>query len=305
MESLAAKEAELTKEVPQLLETMNKTSEEVNLFERKASEAQERYRKLLEQWSRVYEELRSHYGSSIDRVKPYFEAAATFRSASERVQVVMKEFCAAASQYSQAKADLRNIETRLAYGAHKVRLDRDQQDGLSRATVRVLKCRQDRDRREQDYAESLREYEEAKQACESWRSQLGDALIKRYEPVFRQLQQQSTLRTERQRIQGFTERAASAKGIYNKSLAELDRINVAVHEARAVAKEATEAMEAPAVPAVPPEEAPEAAPEVTVAAVAVAVVEPPEMPQERTTDAAKEVFTEDLPLGQTENRHGD
>mmetsp|Transcript_80654 Transcript_80654/g.127416 ORF Transcript_80654/g.127416 Transcript_80654/m.127416 type:complete len:306 (+) Transcript_80654:86-1003(+) len=305
MESLAAKEAELTKEVPQLLETMNKTSEEVNLFERKASEAQERYRKLLEQWSRVYEELRSHYGSSIDRVKPYFEAAATFRSASERVQVVMKEFCAAASQYSQAKADLRNIETRLAYGAHKVRLDRDQQDGLSRATVRVLKCRQDRDRREQDYAESLREYEEAKQACESWRSQLGDALIKRYEPVFRQLQQhQSTLRTERQRIQGFTERAASAKGIYNKSLAELDRINVAVHEARAVAKEATEAPAVPA-PAVPPEEAPEAAPEVTVAAVAVAVVEPPEMPQERTTDAAKEVFTEDLPLGQTENRHGD
>lgn len=304
MESLAAKEAELTKEVPQLLETMNKTSEEVNLFERKASEAQERYRKLLEQWSRVYEELRSHYGSSIDRVKPYFEAAATFRSASERVQVVMKEFCAAASQYSQAKADLRNIETRLAYGAHKVRLDRDQQDGLSRATVRVLKCRQDRDRREQDYAESLREYEEAKQACESWRSQLGDALIKRYEPVFRQLQQhQSTLRTERQRIQGFTERAASAKGIYNKSLAELDRINVAVHEARAVAKEATEAPAVP--PAVPPEEAPEAAPEVTVAAVAVAAVEPPEMPQERTTDAAKEVFTEDLPLGQTENRHGD
>eukprot|EP00438_Fugacium_kawagutii_P018400 Skav220288 [mRNA] locus=scaffold915:120249:123378:+ [translate_table: standard] len=204
MESLAAKEAELTKEVPQLLETMNKTSEEVNLFERKASEAQERhgssaparlpYRKLLEQWSRVYEdkssrdELRSHYGSSIDRVKPYFEAAATFRSASERVQA-------------------------------RVRLDRDQQDGLSRATVRVLKCRQ-----------------EAKQACESWRSQLGDALIKRYEPVFRrvraitgQLQQhQSTLRTERQRIQGFTERAASAKGIYNKSLAELDRINIAV-----------------------------------------------------------------------------
>lgn len=31
----------------------------------------------------------------------------------------MKEFCAAASQYSQAKAELRNIETRLAYGAHK------------------------------------------------------------------------------------------------------------------------------------------------------------------------------------------
>ena len=31
----------------------------------------------------------------------------------------------------------------------------------------------------------LAETQEAKQACESWRSQLGDALIKRYEPVFR------------------------------------------------------------------------------------------------------------------------
>ncbi|CAJ1372197.1 unnamed protein product [Effrenium voratum] len=116
---LAAKEAELTKEVPNLLETMNRTSEEVNLFERKASEAQERYKKLLEQWSRLYEELRSHYGQNFERVKPYFEASAAFRSASERVQVVVREFSAAASQYSQAKAELRNIERMLAYGAHK------------------------------------------------------------------------------------------------------------------------------------------------------------------------------------------
>ena len=37
-------------------------------------------------WDAVsLQELRSHYGSSIDRVKPYFEAAATFRCASERV----------------------------------------------------------------------------------------------------------------------------------------------------------------------------------------------------------------------------
>ncbi|CAJ1439754.1 unnamed protein product [Effrenium voratum] len=258
-------EAELTKEVPNLLETMNRTSEEVNLFERKASEAQERYKKLLEQWSRLYEELRSHYGQNFERVKPYFEASAAFRSASERVQVVVREFSAAASQYSQAKAELRNIERMLAYGAHKVRLGPDQQDGLSRATVKVLKCRQDRDRREQDYAESLREYEEGKQALESWRSQLGDSLIKRYEPVFRQLQQhQSTLTAERQRITGFSERAATAKGIYNGALAELDRINVAVHEERRRVKEA---------------------PEVTSGEANVL--------EDRTTEAAKEVFADD------------
>ena len=87
----------------------------------------------------------------------------------------------------------------------------------------------------------LAETQEAKQACESWRSQLGDALIKRYEPVFRrrpsnrlsisfdrvfvfvfswrQLQQhQSTLTTERQRIAGFTERAAAVPGTNEGSL---------------------------------------------------------------------------------------
>ena len=84
----------------------------------------------------------------------------------------------------------------------------------------------------------LAETQEAKQACESWRSQLGDALIKRYEPVFRrriveptfdrvfvdvfsrrQLQQhQSTLTTERQRIAGFTERAAAVPRTNEKSL---------------------------------------------------------------------------------------
>ncbi|CAE7335579.1 sh3bp5l, partial [Symbiodinium necroappetens] len=187
----------------------NRTSSEVNAFERQASEAQARYKKLLEQWSRVYEELRAHYGASIDRVKPYFEAAQTFRYASERVQVVVREFSAAASQHSQAKAELRNIETRLAYGAHKVRLDRDQQDGLSRATVRVLRCRQERDRREQEYAESLREYEDAKAMLEDLKHKLGEALIKRYEPIFRQLQQhQLTLSAEQQRIASFSEKAA-------------------------------------------------------------------------------------------------
>ena len=165
-----------------------------------------------------------------------------------------------------------------------MRLDGDQQDGLSRATVRVLKCRQERDRREQDYAESLRDYEEAKQSLERWRLQLGDALIKRYESVFKQLQQhQSTLAAERQRIAGFSERAASAKGIYNGTLAELDRINVAVHEARARAKQLDEHLVSNL------DEHPvegDEAPEVTGAN---------DRTVDRTTEAAKEIFTEDLP----------
>lgn len=257
---LAAKEAELTSEVPNLLESMNRTSDEVNMFERRAAESQERYKQLLEQWSRHYEDLRSQYGNAIDRVKPYFDAAQTFRAVSDKVRAVVAEFSAAASLHTQAKEELRAIERRLEFGAHKVQLDRESQDGLSQATVRVLKCRQERDRREQEYADSLREYEETKEILEGWKLQLGESMIKRYQPVFRQLQEhQSTLAAERNRISSASERAQAAKSVYNKALAELDRINMAVHNVRRMHAKMTDARQLP-------EESPEADPEITSAA---------------------------------------
>lgn len=253
----------MTSQVPHLLETMNRTSGEVNALERHLSEAQVRYQKLLQQWSRLYEDLRANYGTSIDRVKPYFDAAQVFNGASQRVNAVVREFSAAASQHSQAKVELRSIEVKLAYGAHKVQLDREQQDGLSRATVKVLRCQQERDRREQEYAKVLREYQEAHEALEGWKSQIGESTIKRTLPCFRLLQQhQNSLADEQQRINSLTERAQAAKSGYNHAMRELDRINVAVHEARKsnalAAKMASETPEPKA-----PEQAPEASPEPT------------------------------------------
>merc|ERR1719253_1788335 len=96
-DELAQRERELTKEVPTLLEAMNRASDEVNLFERRAGEAQGRYRALLEQWSRCYEDLRSQHGVAIDRVKPFFDAAQVLSAASHRVQGVVREFSAASS----------------------------------------------------------------------------------------------------------------------------------------------------------------------------------------------------------------
>lgn len=246
-------ECELTKEVPALLETMNRASDEVNLFEQRASEAQRRYKALLEQWSRCYEDLRAQHGVAIDRVKPYFDAAQVLNAASHRVQGVVREFSAASSQHQRAKEELREVETSLEFGAHQMQLEPEQQDGLSRATVRLLKCQQERDGREQDYARALREYQEAQEALDAWRAQIGDALIKRTLPCFKQLQQhQLTLASEQNRISSLTDRAKQAKLQYGSVLRELDRINVAVHTAR---KGSTEAKE----PA--PEEVPERVPE--------------------------------------------
>jgi uncharacterized protein YoxC len=265
---LEEREARLTREVPSLLEVMNRTSDEVNRFERECGGSQERYKKLLEQWSRLYEDLRAQHGNTIDRVKPYFDAAQVLNAASQRVQGVVREFSAAASQHSQAKKELRQIETDLAYGAHRVSLEAEQQDCLSRATVRVLKCQQARDRCEQEYEKALNEYKEAQKALEEWRLQIGDSTIKRTMPCFKQLQQhQITLAHEQQRVGSFAERAKAAKSAYNKSMQELDRINVAVHSARKehaaeVAEHRARRAQASAEKGPAPEEAPEKAPEV-------------------------------------------
>lgn len=237
---LAKEEAELTREVPLLLDSMNRGAAEVNTYERQLSEAQERYRKLLEQWSRLYEDWRSQYGSAIDRARPYFEAAQALEVATQRVNASVREFSASNQQSAQAKIELRGIEERLAYGAHKVTLDRDQQDGLSRATVRVLKSQQERDRHEQEYTRLLKEYREAQESAEAWRAQIGDAAIRRALPCFRQLQEhQRTLALEQSRINALVERTASAKSMYSSSMRELDRISVAVHDARRRYREAT------------------------------------------------------------------
>jgi len=226
-------EDELTREVPALLDTMNRSSSEVNELESQASAAQERYKKLSEQWSQQFVELRLQHGSAIERVNPYFDAVQVLHDASQRVQSAVREFSAASSQHTLSKRDLRAIEEQLAYGAHRFQLDGSAQDGLSRATVRVLKCQQERDRRETDYARTLHEHQEAQEQTEVLRSQIGDATIKRTMPCFKQLQSyHDTLAAEQRMIHDLTERAKTAKALYNSTLRELERINNAVHTAR-------------------------------------------------------------------------
>merc|ERR1712008_653299 len=150
-------------------------------------------------------------------------------------------------------------------------LDGSQQDGLSRATVRVLKCQQERDRRETDYASVLHEYQEAQEKTDVLRSQIGNATIKRTMPCFKQLQgYHHTLAAEQRMIHCLTERAKTAKASYHSTLRELDRISNAVHTARQLHSSKPSQVTATAAgkerdvaEADVPEETPETTPEAT------------------------------------------
>jgi len=103
VEDLMRHEEELTREVPALLDTMNRSSSEVNELEIQASTAQERYKKLSEHWSQQFVELRLQHGNAIERVNPYFDAVQVLHNLSQQVQSAVREFSSASSQHTLSK----------------------------------------------------------------------------------------------------------------------------------------------------------------------------------------------------------
>jgi len=62
--------AELTQEVPTLLDRMNKASDRVNCLEREAGAAEARYRRRVVRYEEIYRGMRAEFGSAFDRCKP-------------------------------------------------------------------------------------------------------------------------------------------------------------------------------------------------------------------------------------------
>jgi len=133
----------------------------------------------------------------------------------------------------QAKQKLRDVEEFLAYGAHKVAMDSEQQNKLSHATVHVLECQQGRDKCEQEYLDCLREYKAQQAVVNKWRTKIGEATIRKIEPRFKRLHQhQVELAAERDRIDAFSKQLAAAKRSYKGSMHELEHISSCVHQLR-------------------------------------------------------------------------
>jgi len=205
---------------------MNRASEKVNMLERHLCEVQEQHKSILGERARLYESMN-------DRVRPYFDASSALQAKSQRANSMAREYASAASEYSDAKNDLRTIEEFLAYGAHQVMLDKEQQDKLSRATVRVLRCQQERDRLEREYMTVLHELKEAQAIVDAARSHAGESVLKKYAPCFRGVQQcDARLHQANTQLKLLSESATAAKASYNSSISELDNINVAVHTVR-------------------------------------------------------------------------
>jgi hypothetical protein len=206
-EGLEAAEAQLTDQVPLLLDAMNRASSEANTFELRASHAQRRYKAQLGEWNEMYNDLRTKQGRDFDRVKPYYFAALELKGTSHHMQTVAREFSEASLRYERAKQEL--------------------------DTAEASRLKDECNRREEQYAECLFGYEAAQKALNAMRAKLGDDVISRASVDFESLQEiQMKLAIEQNRINTLVEHARAARCCYKDAMQQLEKISTAVHEVR-------------------------------------------------------------------------
>lgn len=206
-EDVSFAEEQLTRQVPILLDSMNKASTEANSLELRLDEAQQRYKERLAGWSELYDGLRVTQGREFAIVKPYYFASLELKATSHHMQVVAREFSEASLEYTRALADLDCDE------AARLKLERDRLEAL--------------------YGNCLGEYQAAQKALEGLRVHIGNAAISRTSPCLEMLQeQQMRLASEYNRINTLGARARAARGVYKESMGKLESISEAVHEVR-------------------------------------------------------------------------
>lgn len=204
---LEATELRLTEKVPDLLDTMNRSSTEANELEQRAGEAHRRYKTRLSEWTQLYDRLRLNQGPAFSRIKPYYFASQELKATSHHVQSVAREFSEASQLHAKA------LE--------------------SPDCTSVARLKEERDRLEEAYVQSLTEYQSAQRVLDAQRVCLGDDTINRALPHFELLQEhQMTLAIEYNRINTLVERARAARCNYRDSMDELEKISESVHNVR-------------------------------------------------------------------------
>lgn len=206
-EDLEAAEEQLTLKVPALLDTMNRSSTEANELETRAGAAHRRYKTGLAEWTQLYERLRLKQGHAFSRIKPYYFANQELKASSHHVQTVAREYSEATQEHERALELLHSTE--------------------------VERLKEERDRLEEQYAQSLSEYQAAQKVLGAQRASLGDDMISRALPHFEMLQErQMCLAIEHNRINTLVERARAARCTYRHSMDELEKISESVHNMR-------------------------------------------------------------------------
>lgn len=231
---LARQEQDLTSSVPELLEAMNASSQRLNDCESRLAEEEKNYYKLAEACDIVIEELHRKYGhAAVERARPYFEVVEEVQRASDAVQGFVRQYGDVMASCEQSRDWLKHIEENLQYGAHDVRLDPQQQEQLSKATLSVMITQQERDHLEINYATVLGDFQNSQKIQEERRKELGKKFIEKLRPCFNQIKRyDQQVEAQRRLLETLVRETEMAKNEYNDALRSLEGVNNSVHALR-------------------------------------------------------------------------
>jgi len=235
---LAAREAEMTRLVPALLDAMNAASTEVNGLDREVSQAQERCQWLLAQCDQLREEMSGGRKGYSGKASPFLQAAESVRSTLECVRAATCSYTAANIKHDLAKAHLAAAEAQFSSGGFS---EPGVLDLLADATEQVMRAEQERDRSDAEHARAIKDFEHARESIAQladaeparlWLGGLGGLGAIRRATIKKLKLCQLELAQEQNRVDSLTVRARIAKGTYRNSIRELDRISTSVHAVR-------------------------------------------------------------------------
>ncbi|CAD7924256.1 unnamed protein product [Amoebophrya sp. A120] len=231
--SLDEQEERLRERVPVLLEEMNRASLSTNECEREYGEKKKRHSALLQQWKMAYRQMRSVRGREIDAARPFFEQEERKHRAELQMYTALEGFTDMQQLVDAAKDELADLEEKLHYGAHEVKLSEADQEELSKTTLRILQVQQRRDKAEQVYGSALKQFVTACELLERRKVEAGPVLLEDVRPLFRQMvyyqESLSNLSAEAAEAEA---RAHQARLDYQAALRGLENINNTIHGLR-------------------------------------------------------------------------
>lgn len=216
-------EAELTRDVPTILDRMNQASDSINKLEGKIAQTEMELLNLGQIC--CYEDLRARHGNIIDRTRPYFEAMAKLQSMMKRAKNKAELHSAAVLAHANAVTKLRHMESQPTVEV----------DDVCVAKMRswVTRCEGHCNSLEEESESSKCQLQEAQKHVENTKKMVGETAVWRAAPCFLALQQQQEkLDRVHRKLKLLTEKASLCKEIYSKAISDLERISSAVHTAR-------------------------------------------------------------------------
>eukprot|EP00450_Noctiluca_scintillans_P012027 CAMPEP_0194503114 /NCGR_PEP_ID=MMETSP0253-20130528/28199_1 /TAXON_ID=2966 /ORGANISM="Noctiluca scintillans" /LENGTH=223 /DNA_ID=CAMNT_0039345365 /DNA_START=45 /DNA_END=719 /DNA_ORIENTATION=+ len=215
-------EAELTREVPALLDTMNQASNDINMLEGEISKAEAKVSSLLHGCS--FDKLRARHGDVVDRTRPYFEAMTKLHAATKLARVKADLYYNAVNHLETSRAKLRLMEEKSASPF---------QDDVSLLQERVRLYKQKCDRREEEHTRALDDLRQAESKVHDVKSQASMMEVWRAAPLFQVLhRQQAKLKKAHHNLKFLTDKASESKSLYSSAISDLERISTAVHTIR-------------------------------------------------------------------------